>query len=94
MTNLQLRILVALSEDWLSGSEVVDKVTTDGGGVYDFKVRTVYDNLAKMVKRGWVRRELSRSDRVVYHLTAPGRRQAKAGVGELMIFYRSASERI
>jgi DNA-binding PadR family transcriptional regulator len=94
-----LHILLALAGEDLHGYGIMQEIARQSGGIYKLGPGTLYDNLEKLIRSGWVQ-ELGRRPgdddprRRYYRLTGPGQDLLKAETARLTQVIRDARSRL
>lgn len=99
LSSAALHILLALAGEDLHGYGITQEVARQSGGIYKLGPGTLYDNLQKLIPRGWVqelgpRRGDDDTRRRYYRLTDAGRDALRAETVRLTQVVRDARSRL
>ena len=90
MAPATLHILLALAEEDRHGYGIMQEVQRQSEGRYRLGPGTLYDNLARLLRDGFVAETEQDARRKYYRLTATGRRVLAAEVARLETVVRDA----
>ena len=99
LSSAALHILLALAGEDLHGYGIMQEIARQSDGIYKLGAGTLYDNLQKLIQRGWVQElGVRRGDddprRRYYRLTAGGRDLFRAETARLTQVVREARARL
>ena len=99
LSSAALHILLALAGDDLHGYGIMQEITRQSEGIYRLGPGTLYDNLDKLIRAGWVqelgpRRGDDDPRRRYYRLTDAGRDLLRAETERLTQVVREARSRL
>lgn len=99
LSSAALHILLALAREDLHGYGIMQEIARQSEGIYKLGPGTLYDNLQKLIERGWVqelgpRRGDDDPRRRYYRLTDAGRDLLRAETTRLAQLVREARSRL
>lgn len=99
LSSASLYILLALAGEDLHGYAIMQEIARESEGIYKLGPGTLYDNLQKLIHRGWVQELGSRRGdddprRRYYRLTDSGRDVLRADTARLTEVVREARSRL